>query len=210
MRTHTKLAFAALSAAVVLFALVGSAAARNLSTTSQRQRITWVRLTFENTSGSRTTCPVTLEGSFHTRTTPKSVGSLLGYITRADVGTPAQCEGGEATILTATLPWHIQYEGFTGTLPNIATIRLQLIGAAFQVHAAGSFTCLARSEARNPIRSITRLGTGGRVESLENDATSTLPLTGSGGLCTFARGRLVEDPSTVTDGAGSSISITLI
>jgi hypothetical protein len=210
MRNYAKLVFAALATAAVMLAAVGIASARNFRTSSQRQRITWAALTFENTSGSRTTCPVTLEGSFHAATMPKVAGSLIGLITGARVGVPASCTGGEATILTATLPWHITYEGFTGTLPEIRTIRLLLLNVAFQVHATNSFTCLARSEARNPIHGIATLGTGGRVESIENEAGSTLPLTGSGGFCTFARGRLVEDRSTVENSAGGSVSISLI
>jgi hypothetical protein len=211
MRIYAKLAFTTLAAAVVLLAAIGVASARNLRTSSQDQRIIWRALTFENTSGSRTTCPVTMEGSFHTATIAKVAHALIGYISRAIVGAPAACTGGEATILTATLPWHITYEGFTGVLPTINTIRLLLLNVAFQVHATESFTCLARSETRNPIRGIATLGAGGRVESIENEAGSTLPLTGSGGLCTFARGRLVEDRSTVTNLAGTaSISVTLI
>jgi len=209
--SNCKPSIALLFATILLLAAVGSASARNLSTSSQTIRITWASLTFEDLFGSRLSCPLTLEGSFHTRTVAKFARSLIGFITRAAVGTPAQCTNGEATILTASLPWHIQYEAFTGTLPSIATVRLLLLGVAFQVHATGSFTCLATSEARNPMHLIVTLGAGGRVTSLENEAGSILPLTGSGGLCPFPRGRLLEDRSTVTVlGSTTSISITLI
>jgi hypothetical protein len=61
------------------------------------------------------------------------------------------------------------------------------------------------------MRLIATLAAGGRIDSIESDAASALPLTSSGGTCPIARGRLVEERSTVTNLAGtSSISITLI
>src|SRR4029077_9579140 len=69
-------------------------------------------------------CPVTLEGSLHSRTIPKIVRVLLiGAVSRVLIKNES-CTGGTASILR--LPWHITYEGFVGTLPNIAAVLLLL------------------------------------------------------------------------------------
>jgi len=93
-------------------------------------------------------CPVTLEGSFHSKTTSKVAGQLVGYISRVTVGN-ASCTSGHSTALTETLPWHITYEGFTGTLPRITEIHILLVGAAFRFELLGSF-CLARTTTTEP------------------------------------------------------------
>jgi len=212
MRKISRFALAALITTAALGAMVASSSARNLSISNQNFRITWSSLEFETTSGAgRVLCAVTLEGSFHSRTIVKTVGSLIGYITRAVVNSPESCIGGEATILTATLPWHITYGGFNGSLPTITGVRLNLIGTAFQVHIEGSLTCLAVSTTANPARGTVVLGAGGRVESLISDRTALLPLTGGGGLCGLTRGRLLENPGTVTLlGTTTPITVTLI
>jgi hypothetical protein len=80
-------------------------------------------------------CDLTLEGSFHSRTFPKTPELLIGYLTR--VGT-ANCTL-TTTILTATLPWHVRYTGFSGALPDITAIRARIVGVAFSAGAFGFF-----------------------------------------------------------------------
>jgi len=205
-----KLLLASVGATVLLGALVSSASARNFEISEQKIRASFRRVEFSLPEGT-VTCEVTIEGSLHTRTMAKVSGSLIGYITRAVVNSPESCIGGEATILTATLPWHITYGGFNGSLPTITGVRLNLIGTAFQVHIEGSLTCLAVSTTANPARGTVVLGAGGRVESLISDRTALLPLTGGGGLCGLTRGRLLENPGTVTLlGTTTPITVTLI
>ena len=119
--------------ATALFATaVGAASARNLSISNQNIRAVFRPLIFSDGGASnRLSCTVTIEGTFHYRTILKSVGALLGYITRAQVeeGTCAGAgllAGARARVLTETLPWHITYRGFRGTLPNIERIILQI------------------------------------------------------------------------------------
>jgi hypothetical protein len=91
-------------------------------------------------------CRVTLEGSFHTGTIAKVARSLIGSVSRAIVAHP--CTNGEAWADNGTeaeplgtapnkLPFHITYESFTGTLPNIANIGLLYSRFSFVVQ--GSF-----------------------------------------------------------------------
>src|ERR1700751_1578741 len=117
MTSRARLVLAAVLAASLFGIVVGSASANRLSINETRFRITWARLTFnEETAEARDICPVTMEGSFHSGTIRKVVGALIGHITRAGAGV---CTGGGLTILRETLPWHVTYEGFFGTLPRI-------------------------------------------------------------------------------------------
>ncbi len=87
------------------------------------------RLTFEG-GGTSVSCEVTLLGSFHSGTIAKVVNSLVGYIIHFSVDT-AGCRGGRVSLL-GTLPWHLQYGGFTSFLPTAVPV-VNLIGAAFLI-----------------------------------------------------------------------------
>lgn len=132
MRIYSRpqLSAGALAAALVLACAVGASGARlSISNTAIRQ--VWRPLTFATgpgETGVTVRCNVTLEGSFHYRTTVKQSRALIGYITRAEVRHP--CSGGEAWAVNGIertpngLPWHITYEGFESSLPNIAGVRV--------------------------------------------------------------------------------------
>lgn len=135
-----KLLLAAATAAALLGVLTSAAPARNLSTSSQTLRAAWSEVTFEMPFG-RTTCQVTLEGSLHARTFAKVVGSLVGYVTSARLGT---CSSGSATILRETLPWHVQYESFSGTLPNISRVTFTVNNVSIAVSEPFGIVCLVR------------------------------------------------------------------
>jgi hypothetical protein len=159
-----KLLLGALSASVLLGALVGSASAGRLSTSSQTWRATFrevnLRLPFFTSR-----CQITLEGSFHTRTMAKVAGSLVGYITRALLG---PCSNGTKTILSETLPWHLQYAGFTGTLPRIVSIRFNVVGWSQRIREPFGITCLFRSTATEPVTlNFNRNTTTGALETAE-------------------------------------------
>jgi hypothetical protein len=156
-----KLLLACAGATVVLGALVGVASAGNLSTSSQTLRATFATLEFSGGFGT-TRCPVTLEGSFHARTTSKVAGRLVGYLTRAAIGA---CATGTATVLTETLPWHIQYASFTGTLPNITSVRANVVGVGFRIREVGGVTCLSRSSEAEPVTVAFNREAGGALTS---------------------------------------------
>ena len=122
MRTRSKLVLAGLGATLLMALGVGTASARSLSISNQTFSNTFNNLEFIAEGFSPTTCHVTLEGSLHTRSMAKVLGSLIGYITRV---TTSECRGLEVRILTATLPWHVSYEGFSGRLPDITLILIR-------------------------------------------------------------------------------------
>jgi hypothetical protein len=180
MRTRSKLILAALTASLLMGLAVSSASAGRLSTTNTRFRVTWENLIFKdiNAGGLQQTCRVTLEGSFHSATIRKLPGTLIGAITRGIVDSN-NCRGSlephRATILQETLPWHLTYESFRGTLPNIESVTVLLRRYEFQISATfigATITCRyldAGLPEENQAGQITRLA-GGELTELRTVA----------------------------------------
>jgi len=154
VRTIAQSITAMAATALLLGLLSGNSSARSLSAREQQFGITWGALEF-GSSTSTIRCRATLEGSFHTRAIAKVRGSLVGAITRAIIAHPG-CTNGEAWMDNGTeaeplgrarnrLPFHVTYESFGGTLPEIAEVNLSLSRVSFVLQ--GSFlgiACLAR------------------------------------------------------------------
>jgi hypothetical protein len=197
-----KLILATVGATVLLGALVGSASARNISLSNQFIETQWRAVTFTGPFSTRIVCEVHLSGSLHRRTLAKSVGSLIGYITQAEFGNNA-CSTGRATILRETLPWHVRYLGFVGTLPNITRIIVNVIRASFFVEDGGLVECLAAS-------TVTRPATG---TFDRNVATRILTTATIGGTipCDGINGILSSEAAQVfLLGTTNRITVTLI
>jgi hypothetical protein len=140
---------------VALAAAVDGATASRISVSEQQIRATWSELSFQIQAGGAIRCAVTLEGSFHARTFAKTQGALVGYVTRALLHAP--CTNGDIHFLNGieagsanTLPWHLRYDSFRGTLPNFTAVRLQLVGLGFYYTLMGT-RCLYASTAASPI-----------------------------------------------------------
>lgn len=220
MRTRSKLLLTALTAALVMAATVGTASARNLSLSEQRFRAVWTPLTFTGFGGLiQIRCNVTLTGSFHYRTIVKSRGALIGFVTSAALTRP--CSGGEAWILngvevqegvttTNTLPWHVLYDSFRGTLPRIEGVRIGMIGAQFLLNAGGN-RCLYASTSASQAFGIINVNTStGAATSLRADEASEIPLrTTVAGICP-AKGSFAGVTSSLTDGEGGVPTVRLI
>lgn len=136
-------------AAMLLLALGTGAASANRSislTPTTGQSAVSRALTFSSpeVEGFEVICEVTLTMEEIVRAASKTAGSRIGNIIDARV---AGCRNGTATVLAPTraAPWNTTYVSFTGTLPNITSVRLELRGAAFLVSAAGGLSrCLFR------------------------------------------------------------------
>ncbi|HKG03286.1 MAG TPA: hypothetical protein VKB03_08890 [Conexibacter sp.] len=223
MRTSVKVILTALAASLLLSAAISTASARNLSLTNQNFRITWTSLEFSN--GAVTRCQVTLEGSFHYRTILKNPRSLIGLITRAIVqrpcieGTGSAFNGVErynGTTPANTLPWHVTYEGFTGTLPAIATVLLLLAGTRFGIENLG---CAVQvGEATDNVTGAAAREAGGGITTLRpvegrNIATVIRTDRDPFGLCPRPgnrAGRLLSDGQVFLLGTNNRITVTLI
>lgn len=160
MRTRSKLLLVALTTTAVFSLAVSAASARRLEVSEQRFLAIWTSLNFSGGFGPTVLCPVTLAGSFHSRTISKVSGQLVGYVTEASVDSP-NCTNGHATVRTETLAWHVQYNSFTGTLPEIGTIKIQLVGARFRIEDSGVTCESTTSQSRPAFGTITREANGG-------------------------------------------------
>jgi hypothetical protein len=189
-----KLLLAVMGATVLLGALVASASARNLEGT-QSNSATWARMDFRGIFGTFE-CEVKLSGSFHERTSAKSVGSLLGYITEATV--VRRCTRGSMTIRQESLPWHRRYRSFIGTLPNITGLAETVTGAEWRIENFG-FNCTVGRESSSMIH--TYIVSSGRITSVEVSGTSS---------CSGSSQTLSGSTTNVTNGSGGSVTVRLI
>ncbi len=207
MGKRSKLILACLATAAVLSLAAGSADARNFRISIRNIRSTWTALRFV-AAGNTVTCHVTLEGSFVESTAGKTIRILLARFTRATLNT---CTGGSATVLSATLPWHLRYHAFIGTLPFILIIQTEVIGLSFSVKPEGSLTCLAATEESHPATFNFGLERGGEVTETSFAREAEIPLTGEGGLCAFGGSGHLEGTGRAEEAAGGTrIKITLI
>ena len=191
---------ATVSAALLICTLASVASARNLSVSNQSLRAGFETVEFQ--SLSTTTCQLTLEGSMHSRTIGKTIESLVGYITSAVLGT---CAAGSVTVLRETLPWHIKYSGFEGTLPRITSVRFHIVSAAWRIRESGGLACLARSSATEPLVETVLVDESGR---------ETVGLEGSirtGGECFGVSGSVRSDsPPICVPNSETKVTVTLI
>jgi hypothetical protein len=141
----SKLPLVALAA---FFLMAPSAAARRIAASEGRMLQIWRSLKFEGGLGQPLTCPVTLEGTFHSRTLSKVSGQLIGSVTETVADGP-HCTNGSATVKRETLPWHLQFNSFAGTLPSITQLKFQIIGSSFRVET-GVISCEATTTQTNP------------------------------------------------------------
>jgi hypothetical protein len=211
MTRRVNAGLAGMTAALVLLLAVGSASAGKLSISNQRIRAVWSALEFRNATVA-VRCPVTLEGSFHSGTIRKIRDALIGYITRATAHSAA-CTNGHARFLQETLPWHMTYFLFEGTLPRISMILAKVIGLGVLLEIMMLAECLYGSTAARPIGLELRLNTTtGQVTSVRPQELFALTLIEDlGGLETCPDPFLLGGTGTVTLlGNVNAISIRLI
>lgn len=147
--------------AMLLGALVACASAARLSSSTQSISAHWNRMNFSGGFGT-VECEVDLATSMHTSTFTKTSESLVGYVTAANV---PRCTRGGATILRETLPWHVTYRSFSGTLPDITGIATNVIGMRFRMREPSiGATCLIISTPTNPAITTYVREPGGRMQ----------------------------------------------
>jgi len=146
-------------AATILLSFACAAGAGRLSINESEFQIQWVdqagRLEFRSNLGlPPVTCKFTLAGRFSSRTFFKSRGATVATVESASVeragATSGVCRNGEATILSASLPWTVTYRSFFGTLPLIRDLVVNIINLSVRVSFEGSLICLYRTETSEP------------------------------------------------------------
>jgi len=208
MHARSNLVLAGIAAALVMNLAVNAASANRLSISSHNTRLVWNPLVFTTGAGgeSLVSCPVTLEGSIHSATISKVLGSLVGNVTRATIG-EASCRGGRATISQASLPWHITYEGFAGTLPRITSITLLLRGVNFTIEVFGVVCGYGRPEENS--RGIANVEAGGTITSLNSDTSIAIAKLTGGILCP-STGGFSGTASVMVQGTTTRLTVRLI
>lgn len=111
--------------------------------------------------------------------------SAIGYVTRAIGGA---CTGGSITMLTATLPWHLQYESYQGTLPRMTSIAVRLVNANIEIEPGAFIGCLARTTEERPLRMWWLREAAGPIVFAVLDEAASIPLTGF--FCAAETGRV--------------------
>ncbi len=191
----------AVFAAAALLGICGSAAsAARLSMSSQTWRASFSALEFSGIFGA-IRCPVTLESSLHASTLAKTAGSLIGYVNRVAIG---PCAAGSMVVLS--LPWHLRYASFSGTLPTITALDATIVGMAISIREAGiGITCLFRTTAEQPVTLSVRREAGGALAE---------PVLGgeirTGASCGELAGTLRGSGNVTVSGGSTRVTLTLI
>lgn len=188
---HGKVLLATLAVVAVLVAAVGTASANRLSVSNRSFRITWSAINYQG-GGWEIRCDITVEGSLHAGTFTKTPGALVGYVTRATAN--HSCSGGgewyflngtevlEGATVTNTLPWHVRYRSFSGTLPRPTGFVVDVIGYSFLLRLSG-VGCLFRSTEAAPVRWRMEMEAGGTVTGVRPDESIQIPKVAGGILC---------------------------
>lgn len=192
MPRHTRFLLAVATTVTVL-TFAGSVSANKLSVNATRQRIVFTPISILTSGGNIINCNVTIEQGFHSATLAKVAGSLIGVYTQA---ANSPCTGGRVTIHIPTLPWHMRYSGFGGTLPNINIMYQSILGLSARIQPTGSIACTMRSTVENPARFAANVSAGGATRSLRADETAGMPLEGF--FCAFGGEAFLRGTGTIT------------
>ncbi len=209
MRRHTR-SLAASVAVLVLAATASAASANRLTLSSTDVRITWPSLTFGGEGGGLT-CPVTMSGSFHSSSLTKSNGSLIGQVTSAAAGRCETADNHSMVFLDETLPWHIRYDGFGGTLPAILRLVIRLTGVAVRVVAGIGIPCLFTTETLEPLRTYWNVDPRtGQLEESFFEETNEIDLDDGEFFCALGGDGTFEGAAVITSTRGQLIFLRLI
>jgi hypothetical protein len=202
MRTRSKLVLAALVAALTLAAATGGAAATRLGVNDQDFVFTWRNFAVPIGGGAETRCPLTLAGRFHSTALAKVRGLLVGSVTSAQLG--SFTEGGRVTLLSATVPWHLTYQEFSGVLPSISRFRLALIGMSIAIFVPSlGLECLVRTEAGQPELLDVELESRGTATSVRVAETAQI-------ACNLGIRWVFGGSGTAEVGGGRALVVTLV
>lgn len=179
-----------------LAAGLSTASASTLSISRTSASFRWPQLGFVSASGAEITCRVTLSASFHEASIAKVSQMLIGIIESA---TFSSCTGGGVTLLTATLPWHLTYRSFTGTLPRITSVLVDVVGMSYKYKPTEAMaSCLSITTTERPLLLVVSIEVSHRVTGV---AAGELEIPLAGFLCEWGTEGHFEgasDESTIT------------
>ena len=165
MRIPGKLLLAALTSALLLTAIASSASASRAFEARPAGAITGTAPVTFASGEQRVTSLVTLTGELE-RTIAKTVGALVGRITGC-VSTLGETGTGVRVRIKCdlSLPWHVRYVSFAGTLPNITSITVLVLDVSFLLRdllGGIAINCLYLGD----VPALVVVGAGGGVERI--------------------------------------------
>jgi len=194
----------AVAGAVLVAAMcVPTASARQFNLSERDIRATFPTFEITGPIGS-VRCPLTLEIRMHERRITKLVELLIGEVTAAALGV---CPAGRAGIQVESLPWHVRYASFAGTLPNITSFTTKIVGMEWNItEPTFMLRCLIRTTAGEPVTLIfTRENSGALVQARLGGEILT------GTECSRIRARVTATSNALTVlGGGAAVTLTLI
>lgn len=180
MRKTLLSALLALAATAPAFSSAFARSAIVFSTPSPN--VTFLSLQIEGGIGSSVSCSVDLNTTLHPWVV-KTAGTLMGQTSVQFAGI---CSGGSAGLLVGRSrvpgpqgPYHLTYQSFSGTLPNINGVTFRINDVTFWIEQPGVATCLTNGAVDIDVRST------GNPMSIWTISRSGIPLTG-GIMCIFA------------------------
>lgn len=158
------------------------ASARNGISYSNGTTLTFPRMSFEGGLGEPLVCGITIAETLHANVL-KSSGVLLGNA-NVTIAT-GTCSTGDMGLLVggnrvtgSRGPYHLTFQSYTGTLPNITSITRRLNDITFWIEIGG-ITCLTGGAVDFNVTSA-----GGNPATGGNVTAQSIPVTG-GLLCLF-------------------------
>lgn len=199
----------ALLAACAGAAFASTATANRLSVSETTYRMTSAAGEFENgEGGERVRCPITLSGSFSSRTFAKVNGAAIGRLSTMRIGESSCTEETELRVEASGLPVNLEYTGFEGTLPNITGVRMShpTIPDVIKIfHRPFFYTCTYTYRPGNiSTVSIIREALGWRRYIVN----ATLSFREGTGPC--ARTLQIRHEGPLMTGGGGTFTVTLI
>lgn len=211
MLKYSRLVLGALTAAVALSALAGTATANRSIGIAPGGEITATgSVVFENGAGTSLLSLVTLTGT-QSRNVGKSIGTVVEIISGCRSTLAVDLSTGFIFRVRCdlSLPWTTSYNGFTGTLPNITSVRLIDRNVSILIEDLGSrgesvLRCLYSGDIAYEFRVSERRV---RQRSIEARAAALRPRTlipiGAG--CTLTP--QIRISGALTYGAGLTLSL---
>jgi hypothetical protein len=195
--TLVKLVLGAFVVILPLAAMAGAAAGRRIEASESLLYGLFTPLRMVSAEGSFSiACNITILATMISRTFSKVSGASIRRVGHVVVAEP--CTGGRARVLAETLPWDVRFNSFTGTLPSITSIRLQVVGMALQVEVLFG-TCLYATSGAHPAMFDENLNAAGEATGIR--ALSEFRIPSQTGFCPEAR---LEGTGTVVAGTERS------
>lgn len=149
MNRPRKAILSAFVAVLALAACAPGAIAGRIRSDDDDFKMIWIGLKLVLNNGGEIACDATLLGRFHSTTIVKTANLLIARLPLADTR-EERCIGGPL-VFSASTPWVVSYEGYTGMLPSLGNIRVLVLGLEADIYEEGGVACTMRTTSIEPL-----------------------------------------------------------